>query len=144
MTTRRVLIIAAIVVLVCCIGVVGLVVVTGGLGLAIGVNLTQPVGDAANAFMNHVRNDDYTKAFDMVVADQKASFGDNVDGMKALFAQYTWDKPRDWKFTNFNITNNVAQVDGTVTLKSGSTMNLVINLRQTGDQWKILGIEIKQ
>jgi hypothetical protein len=64
--------------------------------------------------------------------------------MKALFAQYTWDKPRDWKFTNFNITNNVAQVDGTVTLKSGSTMNLVINLRQTGDQWKILGIEIKQ
>src|SRR5688572_3497587 len=84
MTTRRVLIIAAIVILVCCIGVVGLVVVTGGLGLAIGVNLTQPVGDAANAFMNHVRNDDYTKAFDMVVADQKASFGDNVDGMKAL------------------------------------------------------------
>jgi hypothetical protein len=139
MTKRTILIIVGVLALACVACVVIAGVITGGAVFAVLNVFGKPVTDTANDFMVAVKNNDYVKAYNLVIPEQQTSFGGSPDGMKDLFQRNNWADPVDWTFTNFNVTDNEAVVTGTVTLKGNVKNNVRIDLRNPGNQWKILG-----
>jgi hypothetical protein len=142
MNRRTIFIILGVAVLACVVCVVVATVLTGGAIFAVFNTVAKPMTDTANDFMNAVKSNDYVKAYNMVIPEQQASFGGSPDGMKALFQQNNWVDPVDWSFTNFNVQNNEGVVSGNATFKGNVKGNLEINLRNTGNQWKIVGLRV--
>ncbi len=137
-TGRNILIIVGVLVLACVVCVGGAFIVAGP---AIGNVFNSVVGITTSAtdFMTALKNNDYTKAYNMVVAEQQQSFGGSPDGMQQLFESKGWNEPTNWTFSNTNVNNDQAVLSGDVNFKAGGSKRLEVNLKKSGDTWKIMG-----
>lgn len=120
-----------------CIGVV--FAVTGGAILGV-VNSLQAVGEPANGFMTALKNSDYATAYSLSDPEAQTAYGGSADAMRSQFVGLGLDKPTDWKFTNTDVTNNIATITGTVIPANGTSTNLKLTLRNSDSKWKVANI----
>ena len=136
MKLRNVLIGCGIVLIVACIG--GAVALYFG-GKAVVNTIGAPI-TASNDFMAALIAKDYTKAYGMVLPAQQSNFGGSADGMKQMFADKGLE-PASYQFLNFQLLGSDAIVNDTGSF-GGNTKYVYVNLRQDGDAWKILGLQV--
>jgi hypothetical protein len=137
-TGRRILIIVIILAL-ACIVCVGGVLVIGGPAIGNVFNSVVGITTSATDFMTALKNNDYTKAYSLVVEDQQQAFGGSPDGMQQLFQQNGWSEPTNWTFNSTNVNNDQATLAGDVNFKSGGSKRLAVHLRNSGGTWKVMG-----
>jgi hypothetical protein len=96
------------------------------------------IGDSGNQFMTALKNQDYSASYALLTPELQQELG-GTDGWK------TFAEPRnfsEWKFTNNQFENNNGQLDGEATL-GNEIYNISLVMQQSGDQWKVAGIDIK-
>ena len=136
MNTRKVLIIAAVVVglCICCfVAIIGFSSV-GGFGL------TQPAADAGEKFMQSLKSGDYATAYALCHPSLQQKFG-SAQGLKQL-VENGQARPTTWNFTSRNIENAQAHLEGTVTMQGGKG-TVTIDLVQVGSDWKVIGFNLQ-
>lgn len=95
------------------------------------------VNDAGEAFMSSLSTGDTAASWDMLSSDLQAEIGDQAawtDTVSGL--NYT-----DWSFSNTQIENNQAQLDGE-TKFDGDTYTLMLVFDKVNDAWLVSGFNI--
>lgn len=112
-----------------------------GIGIALGVGLTQPVRDQGDAFMQALKDSRYPMAYNMCDKDLQSELGSPA-GLQSL-VETNGVSPESWSFSSSNIENDRGVISGTTTLKSGTTVGIEIIFRRAGDQWKITSFSFR-
>ena len=115
-----------------CFGLFALV-----LGSAVGA--IAAVGKPADDFLTLVGNGDTTGAYQSGASGLRSA--DTPEQFAAFVKSSRLDQYRSSSWNKFNIVNSQGTVEGTVTLKDGSTVPLKVNLVNEGG-WKVLGLEL--
>lgn len=95
------------------------------------------VNDKAEAFMATLRDGDATTSWNMLTTAVKDEVG-SEEGWVEFITPRNFS---EWKFTNTQIENDVAQVDGTATLGE-DTYDIVLVFDLVDDVWMVSGINI--
>jgi hypothetical protein len=141
-TVRNIVIgvLAAVIGCVVCSGIVFAVAGASIVSMFSGVvTETKAMGDSANALLTDLRNNDYRSAYARLDETSQMAYGGNAEAFQAAAAAQGFARPTDWQLNNFNITNNVGTVSGTVTV-NGSSIPITFQLRSVNGQWKISAV----
>lgn len=102
------------------------------------VNDISTVNAGGNAFMTALRDGDNAASWIMLVPSVQTEIGG-----ESAWATFTASRKFSvWKFTNTNVNNNDAQLDGEATL-GAETYIVQLVYAKTNDAWKISGINFK-
>jgi hypothetical protein len=110
-------------------------VVALGLVIQWAFSATSAVGDAANAFMVALRENDPDAAFALM----SESLQDEIGNAENIYAALNGRTPQDWQFNSFSVRNNVGTVTGSVTFTDGSERVVRIRLDTYEGQWWVSG-----
>lgn len=136
----RNLLIVVIVLIVGALVCVGVAFAVAGPAIGNLVNALAAPISANNDFMNALIAKDYTKAYSMVHPEQQEAFGGDAAGMEQVLSEQGL-LPSTYTFTNVNIFNDQAMVNGTG-LFDGKLKYVYLSLKKDGDTWKIIGLEV--
>jgi hypothetical protein len=115
----------------------GVVSAVGGLKLFSGLlNDTQVIGDRANAFMVALRENRLNDAYAMLTPELQEK--QSIVNFREAF---TGNSIKDWKFSNFSITNNLGYVAGMATDDEGNHFVAFQLVNQQG-KWAIIGYNL--
>jgi hypothetical protein len=95
------------------------------------------VSDAGKAFMTALRDADHATSWNMLTSDVQTEIGSEP-------AWVEFATPRnfsEWKFSETNVENDTAQIDGEATL-GADTYTLRLVLDKVDEEWKISGISV--
>ena len=93
------------------------------------------VNDAGEAFMTAMRDGDVVTSWNMLTTEVQTEVGDIASWQNFVI-------PRnfsEWKFSNTQVENNVAQLDGEATLGADS-YSIVLVFQKVDDYWLLSGI----
>ena len=93
------------------------------------------VNDAGDAFMTALRDGDVVTSWNMLTTEVQTEIGDIASWQDFVI-------PRnfsEWKFSNTQVENNVAQLDGEATLGADS-YSVVLVFQKVDDYWLLSGI----
>ena len=93
------------------------------------------VKDAGEAFMTALREGDVVTSWNMLTTEVQAEVGDIASWQNFVI-------PRnfsEWKFSNTQVENNVAQLDGEATL-GADNYAVVLVFEKVNDYWLLSGI----
>jgi len=93
------------------------------------------VKQAGDAFMMSFRDNKPSDSWGMLVADVQ-----NEVGSEQAWAEFVAPRSfNNWKFSNTQITNDVAQMDGEAKL-GADTYDITLVFEKENDMWKISGV----
>jgi len=95
------------------------------------------VNDLGKSFMTALRDSDTAGSWDMLTT----SIQDEIGSTDTWVEFVTPRNFSDWTFTNTQVENNSAQMDGEATL-GADTYTVVLVFDKIDDAWKISGINI--
>ena len=95
------------------------------------------VKEAGDAFMTAFQGNDAASSWDMLTSEVQTEVG-SPDAWKEFVAPRNFS---DWKFTNTQVNDNSAQLDGEATL-GADTYTIVLVFDKIEDSWKISGVNI--
>jgi hypothetical protein len=93
------------------------------------------VNDAGDAFMTALRDGDVVTSWNMLTTEVQTEIGDIASWQDFVI-------PRnfsEWKFSNTQVENDVAQLDGEATLGADS-YSIVLVFQKVDDYWLLSGI----
>lgn len=93
------------------------------------------VNDAGDAFMTALRDGDVVTSWNMLTTEVQTEIGDIASWQDFVI-------PRnfsEWKFSNTQVENDVAQLDGEATLGAES-YSVVLVFQKVDDYWLLSGI----
>lgn len=93
------------------------------------------VNDLGKGFMTALRDGDSAGSWDMLTTDVQNEVGD-TDGWTDFVYPRNFS---NWNFSNTQVENNTAQMDGEATLGE-ETYTVVLIFDKADDEWKISGI----
>jgi len=105
----------------------------------IALTATQPVVDAGNTYMTALRDGDYAKAFSMSTQTLQQQVGD-AQGLQTAIGD---QQPATWSFDSRNVNNDLGDLTGTATYKSGKSGPLHIQFNKVGNDWKVSFIQLQ-
>jgi len=138
----RNILIVAVVLIVGALVCVGVVVAVAGPAISNVFNALAAPITANNDFMNALIAKDYTKAYGMIHPEQQEAFGGDAAGMEQVLSEQGL-LPSSYSFTNVNIFNDQAMVNGTGVF-GGKMKYVYLSLKKNGDAWKIIGLEVNE
>lgn len=104
--------------------------------------LTSGAADAGNSFMTSLTAGNYDKAWGDCHPALQQKIGsvqklkDIVEGGNA--------KPVSFAISSRNVNNDEGKLEGTATLSGNRQANLVVELAKSGNDWKVIGFNIKE
>ncbi|MCW1966671.1 MAG: hypothetical protein KIH69_000960 [Anaerolineae bacterium] len=125
-----------------------------GLGVAVGacilfvaltfggaMLLTSGPADAGNSFMTALTQGDYDKAW----GDCHPALKEKIGGVQKLkdIVEGGNAKPVSFSISSRNVNNDEGKLEGTATLSGNRQANLVVELAKSGNDWKVIGFNIK-
>jgi hypothetical protein len=122
--------------------VVGLCILVAALGFGGGMLLTQGAADVGNNFMTAITNNDYNKAWDTCHPALQKEIG-SVQKLQQMIEGGN-AKPVSYSFTSRNVENNAGKLEGTATLTGNRQANVVVSLAKNGNDWQVIGFNIKE
>jgi len=93
------------------------------------------VNDLGKGLMTAMRDGDAAGSWDMLTVDVQTELGD-IDGWSEFIYPRNFS---NWNFTNTEVENNVAQMDGEATL-GDETYTVLLVFDKIDDEWKVSGI----
>jgi len=135
---KKMLLIIAGAVLVLCLVCVGVIVLSVGLG----VGLTQPIANVGDEFMTALKNEDYTRAYNLCAPSLQQELR-NPQNLANLIRNARV-QPTQWSYTSRNVSNDQGQLDGSVTFVGNREGTLQLVLTQIGGTWKIAGFNLRE
>ncbi len=142
MNKKTVTIIVAIigVCLCCALVAVGFTVVGGAGTLAAVFGATQPVADVGDKFLQALKDGNYTAAHALMHPALQQEIGTPQDLRRMVESGKA--QPKNWTFTTRNIENEEGHLEGSVTMTGGEGI-VTIDLAKSGDEWKVIGFNLK-
>jgi hypothetical protein len=120
---------------------VGGIVLTGGL-TAIGLGTAfGPIDSVANTFMTSLRDGNWQQAYSQMDPALQREVG-NVNQFQQLVTRGQ-AVPASWNWNSRNIDNNIATWRGTAQFQSGRSGTAELELRRTGNDWKIISFDLQ-
>jgi hypothetical protein len=101
---KKILLIIAGAVLVLCLVCVGVIVLSVGLG----VGLTQPIANVGDEFMTALKNEDYTRAYNLCAPSLQQELR-NPQNLANLIRNARV-QPTQWSYTSRNVSNDQGQL----------------------------------
>jgi len=135
---KKMLLIIAGAVLVLCLVCVGVIVLSVGLG----AGLTQPIANVGDEFMTALKNEDYTRAYNLCAPSLQQELR-NPQNLANLIRNARV-QPTQWSYTSRNVSNDQGQLDGSVTFVGNREGTLQLVLTQIGGTWKIAGFNLRE
>ena len=102
-------------------------------------NLTQPMTNAGDAFMNALKAGDYDTAYGMCTTSLQQEVGD-ANGLKTGLLSL---QPTTWNWDSRSVTNGQGQLSGTATFSDGKSNPVSLVLQQVGNDWKVAGVNLR-
>lgn len=93
------------------------------------------VSDVGESFMVALRDGDFDTSWELLTTDLQTEIGDKATWTES-FSLYNFS---DWSFSNTQIENDVAQMDGEATLGQ-DTFTVVLVFDKVGEAWLVSGI----
>ena len=136
MNRKTLFIIGGVILVVClgCAALIGIAFVGGMLG-------TQPAATVGDSFMTALKDGNYSQAYGLCAPDLQKELG-NASGLQTLIKN-AQVQPTQWSFSSRNITNDVGELDGSVTFANNREGTVRLVLGKAGSDWKITGFNLK-
>lgn len=93
------------------------------------------VNDLGKSLMTAMRDGDAAGSWDMLTGEVQNELGD-IDGWSEFIYPRNFS---NWNFTNTEVENNVAQMDGEASL-GDETYTVLLVFDKIDDEWKVSGI----
>jgi hypothetical protein len=93
------------------------------------------VNDLGKSLMTAMRDGDAAGSWDMLTVEVQNELGD-IDGWSEFIYPRNFS---NWNFTNTEVENNVAQMDGEASL-GDETYTVLLVFDKIDDEWKVSGI----
>jgi hypothetical protein len=135
---KKILLVIAGSLLVLCLVCAGVLVVAFTLGLG----ATQPISDVGDEFMTALKNEDYTRAYNLCAPALQQELR-NPQGLANLIRNANV-RPSQWSYSSRNITSDQGQLEGSVTFVGNREGTLQLVLIQVGGTWKIAGFRLRE
>lgn len=111
----------------------------GGIFLLV-AKLLEPASTVTNGFLEHIRDEDYETAFDLLSTGLKIQVED-ANRLAILIEEFD-AKPESWWFHNQSVRNNYGRFVGDVILANGNSIPITILLELNADHlWQITHFE---
>ena len=138
---RNLLIGGGCLLLVFCVLCIGGVVLTGGLA-AFGIGAAfGPIDTVANDFMTGLRDGNWQQAYSQMSPELQREVG-NVNQFQQLITRGQ-AIPASWNWTSRNVNNELATWRGTVQFKTGRSGTAELDLRRSGNEWRIVSFDLE-
>lgn len=97
-------------------------------------SITGPVVAGADAFMGAIRDGRYDQAYERAAPSLQQELG-SAEAFGTGIASY---RPREWSWSQRQLTNNVGNVSGSVTWQNGNQGTAEMQLNQINGEWRVV------
>jgi|GEM_PF-1924209 len=101
--------------------------------------LIAPITEVSDAFMTSLKDEDYYEAFNQLSFNLKSQ-SENPQRLESLVLEYD-ATPDAWNFNSQNISNTDGELSGTVRLKNGERLPIMIRLQLENEIWQVTYFE---